>query len=189
MLGIDQDKLWVGLKAGPPGKLPEAALTVAERAAVAQELRKQMIWSCKPEELDAAWVRNLKVERIPVSRLTTYLIEAGPGCARREEGGAEASTGAMWIVRFVHGRAVFVAGNGSGFTGQFYSLGSASADGWRDVVTFYYGTAADSALNYWRFNGERYEEVSKADLVTDADGKRRITGIRANPQRGYLPIR
>ena len=171
---IDQNTLWTGVKAeGPPDKLPEAALSPEQTDALAQELRKEMIWSCTPEELDATWFGKLQVARIPVSPVPVFLIEAGPGCARDAEG----RRAAMWMVRFEQGRMFMMAANYDGFVGKFYSMGSAGADGWRDVVLVNYADPSDSALNYFRFNGQSYEEVSRADLRTDAGGRRTITDI------------
>jgi hypothetical protein len=68
---------------------------------------------------------------------------------------------------------------------QMYKLQSTTHHGLPDIITTMHGSATDSGLSYWQFQGTRYMRIACADaLYGDADGNEyKIPHITPHPCR------
>ena len=151
-------------------------LSAAQVEAIREALKKdEQVGECGDEESADSVLQKLRFERIQLSSNSEdVLVEAGPGCLR----GGQGSNGAMWIVQLSRGNATVLASSAEGFEGYLYSVQATTSKGYRDIVLGWHGSARESGLTYFRFDGMRYRTLSGATLRRDDDGNETITPTR-----------
>ena len=97
------------------------------------------------------------------------LAEAPAGCAR----GGQGSNGAMWVIRF-EGATPALLATPDDFSGWLFAVLPTLSHGYPDIVLGWHMSAAESGLNYMRFNGKIYRSIGGASLVSDDAGNPKI---------------
>jgi hypothetical protein len=155
-------------------------LAILKKALKERELLD--VEDCADEEPN--WVEKVFFRELPISETEkALLIEAGQGCAR----GGQGSNGAMWVLRMKGDKVSFLATPEQKFWGWPYSIQPTTSHGLRDLVLGWHMSAAETDLNYFRFDGTSYHLVGTAVLVDDEDGTRKIVpgrGSQADPSGG-----
>ena len=166
-----QANLWrhVSPDAGPQN-LQTATLTSAQLKSVDYLLRHQKSnWDCEGPELKEM-IEGLRFETIPVpGRQAVILAEAPAGCAR----GGQGSNGAMWVIRF-EGATPALLATPDDFSGWLFAVLPTLSHGYPAIVLGWHMSAAESGLNYMRFNGKIYRSIGGASLVSDDAGNPKI---------------
>ena len=140
-------------------------ITDSVKSAIRAVLKKQNhLVECISDDPNSEWVNGLTFQRIAVSQdRNTFLVEAGPGCAR----GGQGSNGAMWIVQIRNGHTAVLASPEAGFDGWLYSVQARSSKGYKDVVLGWHNSAAEAGLSYFRFDGTQYKSAGGATIRWD----------------------
>jgi hypothetical protein len=154
-------------------RLTSATLPIAQQRAIAR-----LVLASHPEELEPvsattvrSMVKCMMLSTLPVTpKAKVILVDLSGACTSRGTGGG----GGMWLVRMEAGQPVLLASPDDKFSGWLYSLQPSRSNGYRDIVLGWHLRAGESALTYFRFNGTRYESVSRAENVYDEKGGPRI---------------
>jgi hypothetical protein len=153
-----------------PPKTPRAHLTQAELAAIRNVLRspaQRDIWECG-DDPNPDWINGIMIDVISLAPgHKTFLIQAGPGCAR----GGQGSNGAMWIVELHGSSASVLASPKHDFGGWLFSVQPNPHNVYSDIVLGWHMSAFESDLTYFRFNGHSYNRIGSAILKGEGDGK------------------
>lgn len=150
-----------------PAKLsrPEMAGIAKLIVARGEGKGKDSGWYCDAGELQ----QGAKWETIAISTShQVVLVEAGT-CAR----GGQGSNGAMWLVR-VDGSAPVLLAPAGALGGWIYSIQNTLSYGYRDIVLGWHMSAAESGLNYLRFDGKQYKSIGSATSLRGDDGNTKI---------------
>ncbi len=135
-------------------------------------------WGCEDDVPPDDWLKDLTYSKITLIPTTaTILVQAGNTCGRS---GKDGPNGAMWILTFnPAGEPVLLATPQESFNGALYSIQSTRSSGFPDIVVTWRleGSATDSELTYFRFDGKLYQPITAATLSTSAAGKPTITPI------------
>ncbi len=152
---------------------PAFTLTVAERASIVTLLKSAPPpWTCEIEDGKADWVNGLRYRSLQLSpSARTVLAEAGLGCAR----GGQGSNGAMWIIRLDTQSPIVLAGPQQQFDGFLYSIQVSKSKGYRDIIIGWHSGGGETALAYFKFDGARYQRISRATFHTDERGIAKIS--------------
>jgi hypothetical protein len=166
-----------------PPKTPRAELTRAELAAIRKLLRspaQRDVWECG-DDPNPDWVDGILIDVISLALgHKTFLVEAGPGCAR----GGQGSNGAMWLVELHGSKPTMLASPKQKFGGWLFSVQPNPQSVYSDIVLGWHMSAFESDLTYFRFNGHSYNPIGTAILKFDeggGDGKGTLTPNHPSP--------
>jgi hypothetical protein len=167
-----QGDIWEHVNTEPSAR-PRTVTPSPQQLAILKKALKERelldVEDCADEEPN--WVEKVFFRELPISETEkALLIEAGQGCAR----GGQGSNGAMWVLRMKGDKVSFLATPEQKFWGWPYSIQPTTGHGLRDLVLGWHMSAAETDLNYFRFDGTSYHLLGTAVLVYGEDGTRKI---------------
>jgi hypothetical protein len=117
-------------------------------------------------EVDPNCFNDLLVSRLAVTaRADVYLIITAGDCLNSATG-----NGPMWLVRFEGEKPVILAAPSGDFYGFLWSVQPTMTKQYRDLVVAVRQGGWNFDLQYFRFDGVRYQSISKAIAVPERAG-------------------
>lgn len=166
VLSPQQDEIWHHVNAVTrTPKLKSVTLSRKQLATVKNALAARVRldnWPCA-DGGEPGWIDKVIFEELPISSAEhATLVQAGMGCAR----GGQGANGAMWVVQFEGDNLSFLATPQQQFNGWLYSIEPTTSHGFQDLVLGWHLSAGEAILSYFRFDGQSYRLVSKAQLLS-----------------------